>query len=152
MCDKLTILPVAGIVLFAIVGDVTLVELEFCLDITKERFGIVLAFADNHHHIQFTLFLAVQPHRDHHVHVCGLGMTTRPFIDGTHVMVFLDLISCRNMELRGWDNLTGRFVGAVMREVVRHEESVILPGSLNAAKPLGFALYRHDGHALYIVA
>ena len=57
-CDKFALFPSADVILFPEIVDITLVILQFCLNVAQQRLCVVLTLADQHHYIYFAVFLS----------------------------------------------------------------------------------------------
>lgn len=86
---KLPFLPASGIVLFAEILDDVPVGLQLHLQVPQKGVRIVLAFPDQHHHMQLAVEFQPQGYPDVKVH--GLGMAARPFEHGAAVVVIVHI-------------------------------------------------------------
>ena len=133
--NELAFLPASGIVLLAEILDYVLVELEFRLKVAQQGVGIVFALAYQYHDMQ--LILELQPKGYAHIEVYRLGMSARPFEDGTHLSVLFDVAGGVVVEF-------GVGTLAVVAQVPLAEVVVILQGTGDVLLPflcrLGLAL------------
>lgn len=127
LCHELPFLPASGVVLFAEILDDVPVGLQFHLQVPQKGVRIVLAFSDQHHHMQLAVEFQPQGYADIQMH--ALGMAARPFEHGAAVVVIVHIPGRIVME-------PGIGTFAVVFEVTLAEIAVIPERPRDVAFPL----------------
>ena len=145
---KLAVLPIACVILHAEVGDILLVVLQLRLQVSEQRFGVLLGLANEDHYVDLARLLYFQPQGHEDVEVRTLGVTACPLFDSFIVRVLADAVRGLDVKRGALGMFSRRRVVGVVREVMVYEEVVVGPGTPDAGLLLGWRL-RANGRPLF---